>query len=203
MPVRHHHQVAVVVGIEVEDDEAGRAAGQDERLAASSACSASQKTQPLRARRCRSRRRAATETTGVPRRLPPSIGRPRGHEQRRRRAAGAWAAGSDARRGGFAVDQFLQFLAGLEVGHLLRRHVHLVAGLRVAPLARLPLAQPEAAEPPQLDLLAALQRVMMLLNTVSTMTSECFLVRSETCETSSTSSALVMLPPGVTASLLL
>src|SRR5688500_9751943 len=35
---------------------------------------------------------------------------------------------------------------------------------------------------------------MMLLNTVSTMTSECFLVRSETRETSSTSSAFVMLP---------
>src|SRR5687768_7312554 len=35
---------------------------------------------------------------------------------------------------------------------------------------------------------------MMLLNTVSTMTSECFFVRSETRETSSTSSALVMLP---------
>ena len=35
---------------------------------------------------------------------------------------------------------------------------------------------------------------MMLLNTVSTMTSECFFVRSDTRETSSTSSALVMLP---------
>jgi integration host factor subunit beta len=35
---------------------------------------------------------------------------------------------------------------------------------------------------------------MMLLKTVSTMTSECFLVRSDTRETSSTSSALVMLP---------
>ena len=35
---------------------------------------------------------------------------------------------------------------------------------------------------------------MMLWNTVSTMTSECFLVRSETRETSSTSSAFVMLP---------
>src|SRR3954466_8972030 len=35
---------------------------------------------------------------------------------------------------------------------------------------------------------------MMLLNTVSTMTSECFFVRSETLETSSTSSAFVMLP---------
>src|SRR5688572_6645156 len=38
---------------------------------------------------------------------------------------------------------------------------------------------------------------MMLLKTVSTMTSECFFVRSETRDTSSTSSALVMLPPGV------
>src|SRR5439155_7975280 len=36
---------------------------------------------------------------------------------------------------------------------------------------------------------------MMLRNTVSTITSECFLVRSDTRETSSTSSALVMLPP--------
>src|SRR5687768_1956130 len=35
---------------------------------------------------------------------------------------------------------------------------------------------------------------MMLLNTVSTMTSECFFVRSDTRDTSSTSSALVMLP---------
>src|SRR3954466_9747246 len=35
---------------------------------------------------------------------------------------------------------------------------------------------------------------MMLLKTVSTMTSECFFVKSETRETSSTSSAFVMLP---------
>src|ERR687883_323332 len=41
---------------------------------------------------------------------------------------------------------------------------------------------------------------MMLLNTVSTMTSECFLVRSDTRETSSTSSAFVMLPPAVCTS---
>src|SRR5215211_4856071 len=38
---------------------------------------------------------------------------------------------------------------------------------------------------------------IMLRNTVSTMTSECFFVRSETRETSSTSSAFVMLPAGV------
>src|SRR5687767_12281947 len=42
---------------------------------------------------------------------------------------------------------------------------------------------------------------MMLLKTVSTMTSECFLVRSETRDTSSTSSAFVMLPPAVVVTL--
>ena len=35
-----------------------------------------------------------------------------------------------------AVDQFFQLLAGLEVGDARRRHVHPVAGLRVAALAR-------------------------------------------------------------------
>src|SRR5678816_1681485 len=58
---------------------------------------------------------------------------------------------------GFAVDQFLEFLAGLEVGNLLRRHIHLVAGLRITSLARLALPQPKTAEPAQLDLLAAVQ----------------------------------------------
>src|SRR4029079_13770325 len=57
------------------------------------------------------------------------------------------------------VQQFLQLLARLEVRHFLRRHVALVARLRVAPLARLALAQAETAEPAQLDLLAAMKRV--------------------------------------------
>ena len=38
---------------------------------------------------------------------------------------------------------------------------------------------------------------MMLLKTVSTITSECFFVRSETRETSSTSSAFVIVPPAI------
>src|SRR3954468_5215523 len=42
---------------------------------------------------------------------------------------------------------------------------------------------------------------MMLLKSVSTMTSECFFVRSETRDTSSTSSAFVMLPVFITRSL--
>src|SRR6188474_603695 len=60
---------------------------------------------------------------------------------------------------GFAVDEILQLLARLEVGHLLRRHIHLVAGLRVAAFPRLALPQAEAAEPAQFDLLAAVQRI--------------------------------------------
>src|SRR5688572_6342980 len=58
-----------------------------------------------------------------------------------------------------AVDEILQLLARLEVRHLLRRHIDLVAGLRVAALPRLALPQAETAEPSQLDLLAAVQRV--------------------------------------------
>src|SRR4026209_1476180 len=50
---------------------------------------------------------------------------------------------------GFAVDQLLQLLARLEVGNLLRRHIHFVARLRVAPFARLALTQTKTAEPPQ------------------------------------------------------
>src|SRR4051794_36881445 len=60
---------------------------------------------------------------------------------------------------GLAVDQIFQFLARLEVRDLLRRHVHLVARLRIAALARLALAQAEAAESTQLDLLATMQRI--------------------------------------------
>src|SRR6266566_2294131 len=60
---------------------------------------------------------------------------------------------------GLAVDQFFQFLAGLEVRHLLRRHIHLVTRLGIPALAGLALAEAEAAESAQLDLLAPVQRV--------------------------------------------
>src|SRR5436309_15503277 len=58
----------------------------------------------------------------------------------------------------FPVDELLQFFARLEVGHLLRRDVHLVPRLWVASLARLAPAQADAADAPQLDLLAAVER---------------------------------------------
>src|SRR5689334_656310 len=63
------------------------------------------------------------------------------------------------RRRRLLVDQLLQLLARLEVRHLLRRHVDLVAGLRIASFPRLALAQAETAESPQLDFLTAVQRL--------------------------------------------
>src|SRR5512137_2908275 len=55
------------------------------------------------------------------------------------------------------VDQLPQLFARLEVGNLLGRDHHALAGLGVAPGAAPPLADAEAAEAPQLDLVAALQ----------------------------------------------
>src|SRR5262245_4812182 len=63
------------------------------------------------------------------------------------------------RRVRLAVDQLLQFLPGLEVGHLLRRNVDLVTRLGIPALARLATPQPEAAKSPPLDLLASMQRI--------------------------------------------
>src|SRR6185436_15324018 len=57
------------------------------------------------------------------------------------------------------VDQVLEFLARLEIRDALRRHVHLVAGLRVAALAGLALTEAEAAESAEFDLLATLQGI--------------------------------------------
>src|SRR5262245_58350206 len=65
-----------------------------------------------------------------------------------------------SRRGGvFVVDEFLELLARLEVGDLLGGHVNARAGLRIAPLPRPSLPHAEAAEPAQLDLLVAVERL--------------------------------------------
>src|SRR3954467_5066174 len=63
------------------------------------------------------------------------------------------------RRLRFAIDQLFEFLARLEVRHLFWRHIHFVAGLRVAPFARLTTSQTKASKSAQFDLLAAMQRV--------------------------------------------
>ena len=72
-----------------------------------------------------------------------------------------WPSGRGGGRlfgAGHAVEQGLQLLAHLEVRDLLGRDVHLLARLRVAALARGAVAEAEAAEAPDLDLLAALER---------------------------------------------
>ena len=71
---------------------------------------------------------------------------------------GCATVGAGNRSVGFAVDQLLQ-LFPRRVRDLLRRNVHLVSGLRVAALPRFAPTEAEAAEPSQLDLLAAMQRV--------------------------------------------
>src|SRR6188768_1346846 len=57
------------------------------------------------------------------------------------------------------VHALAQFLAGLEVRHVLARHLHLLAGLGVAPRSRRPVVQPERAEPADLDAIAGRERV--------------------------------------------
>src|SRR5205823_4124266 len=86
-------------------------------------------------------------------RLPTTDYRLLDRQSVRRRDAGL------SRRRWFAINELLELLARLEVRHLLRRHVDLVARLRVPALARFPFAQAEAAKAPQLDFLAAVQRV--------------------------------------------
>src|SRR6188768_4280893 len=76
---------------------------------------------------------------------------------------GAWRQRALIRRraggGRLLVDEFFQLFTGLEVRHLLRRHIHLVPGLGIAALARLAFPQPETAEAAQLDLLPTVERL--------------------------------------------
>src|SRR3954470_14963946 len=60
------------------------------------------------------------------------------------------------RRLGLPIDQLFEFLARLEIRHLLRRHIDFVAGLRVAPLARLTTSQTKASKSAQFNLLSAM-----------------------------------------------
>src|SRR5262245_54272201 len=57
------------------------------------------------------------------------------------------------------VDQVLELLAGLEVGHLLGRNADAAAGLRVASLSRRTIPDAEAPEAAELDLFALLEGV--------------------------------------------
>src|SRR5688572_26192592 len=57
------------------------------------------------------------------------------------------------------VHPLAQLLAGLEVRHVLARHLHLFPGLGVAPRAGRPVIEPEAPEPADLDAIAGRQRL--------------------------------------------
>src|SRR5262249_27678496 len=111
--------------------------------------------------RCRWRSRipVSRETIGVPWNLGTGNQTPDSHRQCIGRRSRLLVRGSSSAWLGLAIDQLLQLLAWLEVGHLLRRHIDLVAGLGIAALTRLALAKAEAAESPQLNLLAAVKGV--------------------------------------------
>src|SRR2546428_2696646 len=61
--------------------------------------------------------------------------------------------------GASAGDELSQSLAHFEERHPLLRNVHARAGLRIPPLPRIPVTDPEAPEAPKLDLVALRQGV--------------------------------------------
>src|SRR6185503_860811 len=81
-----------------------------------------------------------------------------GHDTRKK-AARSFDDAAGPARDAWKVLLFLdihalaQFLARLEVRHVLRRHLHLFPRLGVAPGARRPVIQAETAETPDLDAL--------------------------------------------------
>src|ERR1700739_355843 len=63
------------------------------------------------------------------------------------------------RRASRRIHKILEFFARLKERNFLRRHVHFLPGLRIAPDAATALPGAEAAEPANLDFVALLQRV--------------------------------------------
>jgi hypothetical protein len=141
--VRYDHDVPVVVGEFVENDERTPSPVDDERMAVNV------------------RERVAEDAPGVRPGRRGHVGQPPGREQpiHARTMCSGTSHVVGLRLPVGLVDQVFQFLAGLEVGDALRRHVHLVAGFRIPSLAGLTAPEPEAAKPPKLDLVAAMERV--------------------------------------------
>ena len=59
--------------------------------------------------------------------------------------------------GGGRIHEVAQFLAGLEIWHPFRRYLHFGTGLGISTRSRFALADAEAAEAADLDLVAGLQ----------------------------------------------
>src|SRR5438552_4397743 len=90
------------------------------------------------------------------------------------------------------VDEFAEALADLEEGHPLLGYVDGAAGFRITSLARIPVADTEAAEATKLDFVALGQRVGDVVEDRVADVSVSFFVRLESLETSSISSAFVI-----------
>src|SRR4051812_21023521 len=170
--------MTVVVGIEVEDDEGEAAAVDDEIFVA--ALELAEDAAAVFGR-------GAVTARHV--RQPPR--RPEAFHYTANASGGADVSGAGA---GSLLISSLSSLPGLKYGTFFGGTSTLSPVLGLRPLRGSRLRRRKLPKPRSSIFSPRWSASMMLLNTVSTMTSECFFVRSETRETSSTSSALVMLP---------
>src|SRR6185369_3513058 len=187
--VRHHHQMSVIVGIKIEDDVAETARVEDQvgvsapRLAEDAGAVVG--------------RGAFVLTVGGTRHVGQPPGRPEVFHYTPRMSGGAGGAellGAGAGATSLLMSSFSSF-PGLKYGTFFGGTSTLSPVFGLRPLRGSRLRSRKLPKPRNSIFSPRCSASMMLRNTVSTMTSECFLVRSETRETSSTSSALVMLPP--------
>src|SRR5437867_942139 len=107
----------------------------------------------------------------------------------------AWPAGEPATGPGSLLISSFSSLPGLKYGTFFGGTSTLSPVFGLRPFRGSRLRSRKLPNPRSSIFSPRCRASMMLLKTVSTMTSECFFVKSDTRETSSTSSALVMLPP--------
>src|SRR4051812_23337385 len=170
--------MTVVVGIEVEDDEGEAAAVDDEIFVAALELAEDA---------------AAVFSCGTvsARHVRQSPRRPETFHYTANASGGAEVSGTGA---GSLLISSLSSLPGLKYGTFFGGTSTLSPVLGLRPLRGSRLRRRKLPNPRSSIFSPRWSASMMLLKTVSTMTSECFFVRSETRETSSTSSAFVMLP---------
>src|SRR5262245_56839743 len=129
-----------------------------------------------------------------------------GDQRRSRRYTASASGGADASPAGDPADGSLLIssfstLPGLKYGTFFGGTSTLSPVFGLRPLRGSRLRRRKLPNPRSSIFSPRCSASMMLLNTVSTITSECFFVRSDTRETSSTSSAFVMLPLVIACSL--
>src|SRR5580704_2527538 len=190
MPIGNHHQVAVIVGVAVEDDVALPSANEHQIVSV------------IQRRRSLTEETSPGAGTDSARHIGESPGRPKVFQMRSGYTASASggsaavsATGAMAEGAGSRLMSSFSSFPGLKYGTFFGGTSTLSPVFGLRPFRGSRFRNRKLPKPRNSIFSPRCSASMMLLNTVSTMISECFLVRSETRETSSTSSALVMLPP--------